>query len=97
MKMMETFESDGYQLRFKKISTPKLLSLATVIDLDDINKTEELYNFILENTEIFLVDQWMPLKDGDTYWPNGIDENYTFLTSIIKTFNEEILKKVFTK
>lgn len=96
---MNTFNINNYvnNFRFKKISPVKILSLQMVSDFNSLIKTEEMFSFILENTEVQVKDTWFPVKEKENYMPVGIDNDISALTEIITHFFNDILKPVFTK
>lgn len=87
------------QFRFKDISPVKMLALQTNIDFDDMDKTEKLYGFILENTEVNIAGTWTQVKEKgrDVYYPVGFDKELDAMMEICVKFLNEVVKPVFTK
>lgn len=59
----QTFKSEiekNLEFRIKKISPVKLLSVATQFGGKDMASTEQIFMFALENTEVKVLDQWLP-------------------------------------
>lgn len=87
------------QFRFKDISPIKLLALQSTIDFNDMSKTESLFSFILENTEVNISGTWLnvKVKDKDVYLPQGIEKDLTVFMEISTIFLDKVIKPVFTK
>lgn len=98
MKDSYTLKSN-IEIRFKKISPVRLLALQTALDLNDIEKSEKFFTFVLENAEVKISNEWVSLKekDRDVYYPVGIDKNLNALNEVIKVFINEVLKPAFTQ
>lgn len=94
-----TIKDNENQFRFKDVSPLKILALRTTIDFDDMSKTEKLFSFILENTEVFISGTWVNVKDlgREVYFPVGIENDLDTLMNICTTFLNEIVKPTFTK
>lgn len=84
-----------YDFRFSKINPIKMLALQTQINFKDMNQTENLFSFILENAEVKIKDVWCKVKTGDTYTPFGLEDNVKALNDIVMTFLDKVLKPVF--
>lgn len=103
MKYYEkTFKSEidpKLEFRFKKISPVKLLSVATQFGGKDIASTEQIFTFALENTEVKVLDQWLPVKETnrEVYWPADIEDNIQVLQEVVTHFVTDVLAMVFTK
>ena len=87
------------QFRFKDISPVKMLALQTSIDFDDMDKTEKLYSFILENTEVNISGTWTQVKANkrDVYFPVGFEKELDAMMEIAVIFLNEVVKPVFQK
>lgn len=99
MKEFTLTEKPELQLRYKQISPIKLLGLQSTINFDDVNKASSFFQFVLENTEVNISGTWLPVKEKDreVYYPQGIEEDLTFLLSICTNFIKEVLQPTFTK
>lgn len=103
MKYYEkTFKSEidkNLEFRIKKISPVKLLSLATQFGGKDMASTEQIFKFALENTEVKILDQWLPVKETnrEVYWPANIEDNIQVLQEVVTHFVTDVLAMVFTK
>ena len=94
------------QFRFKDISPVKMLALQTSIDFDDMDKTEKLYSFILENTEVNISGTWTQVKANkrDVYFPvmssemsKKMEKELDAMMEISVVFLNEVVKPVFQK
>lgn len=87
------------QFRFKDINPVKMLALQTAIDFDDIEKTEKLYSFILENTEVNIAGTWTQVKitGRNVYFPVGFEKEINSMMEICITFLNEVVKPLFQK
>lgn len=104
MKYYEkTFKSEiepKLEFRFKKISPVKLLSIATqFVGSKDMASTEQIFTFALENTEVKVLDQWLPVKETnkEVYWPADIEDKIQVLQEVVAHFVTDVLAMVFTK
>lgn len=101
MREMEVFRLPGKtnEFRVKKISPTTLLSLQVTLDFNDIKKTTELMNFILEHIEVNIGGQWVQFKETgrDVYYPVGIEKDLSTLTELVTKFLNDYLKPLFTK
>lgn len=99
MKEFTIKKKPDTQFRFRQISPVKMLSLQTCIDFDDMSKTEHLFGFILENTEVNIAGTWVAVKEQgrDVYFPKGIENELDILMEICTIFLNDVLKPIFTK
>lgn len=99
MKEFKIQEKPELSLRFKDISPVKMLALQMTIDFESMDKSEKLFSFILENTEVDIAGTWTNVKEQgrDVYFPIGIEADLNALMEICTTFLNEVLKPVFTK
>lgn len=103
MKYYEkTFKSEiesNLEFRIKKISPVKLLSVATQFGGKDMASTEQIFTFALENTEVKVLDQWLPVKETnkEVYWPADIEDKVQVLQEVVTHFVTDVLAMVFTK
>jgi len=103
MKYYEkTFKSKietNLEFRIKKISPVKLLSVATQFGGKDMSSTEQIFTFALENTEVKVLDQWLPVKETnkEVYWPADIEDKIQVLQEVVTHFITDVLIMVFPK
>lgn len=92
-----TVKKSDLVFRHKECSAIDILAFATVIDFNDIEQTKKIYSFALENTEVKIVDTWLPVKEKgrELYYPDTIKSNYKLLNELIKQFMNEVLRPVF--
>ena len=85
--------------RFKKISPVKLLAMQSIVDFNDFEKSEKLYSFILENTEVNVSGTWLNVKEKgrDVYFPQGIESEMQVLMDIAVQFVKDVITPVFQK
>jgi len=98
----QTFKSEiekNLEFRIKKISPVKLLSVATQFGGKDMASTEQIFTFALENTEVKVLDQWLPVKETnkEVYWPADIEDKMQVLQEVVTHFITDVLAMVFTK
>lgn len=81
------------------ISPLDILALSTQVDLDDVNKTRELFKFALEHTLVKTGEIYQPVKakDREVYLPTGIENNIIALSQVANYFLENVITKAFTK
>lgn len=96
---MEEFKINGYDnnFRFKKLFALDILSLQTMVDFNDFEKTKKFYGFILEHCEVNVNGTWLNVKEPgrELYTPVKLGNDGNGLQEIITKFMEEILKPVF--
>lgn len=100
IKKFKIKELKDLYFRNKELSPIKVLSLQTQIDLNDMEKTEKLFKFILENTEVSLDDTtYFPVKEvnSEIYYPKGIEKNLKALNEICSAFMNEVIFPLFTE
>ena len=92
-------ESSELTFRVGKISPIEILSLRSVLDFDDLKKTTNMFNFIIEHIEVNVAGTWCAVKEEgrEIYTPIGIEEDLTVLSDISKWFIKEIVMKSFTQ
>jgi len=102
MKYYETsFKIKDYpkEFRIKKISPVKILSIATQFGEDSLEATERIFTFALENTEVLILDKYLPVKEEgkEVYWPNDIEDNILVLQELVTYFVKNVINIVFQK
>lgn len=99
IKSLEEFKIDNidFSFRFKKIKPTKLLSLSTQLGSQNLETNEQVYDFILENTEVKVEGTWTTIKEKEVFFPPILEERLDILQSIVVKFIGEFLTPVFTK
>lgn len=92
-----TIDTREEQFRITKLKPSEVLALSMSVDLDDYKKSVELFDFVLEHTEVKMGDKWNPVKtpNREVYMPLGIDTDYTSIQKIVEFFLKEVLAKAF--
>lgn len=94
---METeFEIKGNVYRIKKMNAIELLALRSQISFEDLTSAEKFYNEILEKFEVKLKDNWLQVKNGNDYFPAGIEDDLDVISELISKMME-YLREVFIK
>ena len=85
--------------RFKQISPVKLLAIQSIVDFNNFEKSEKLYSFILENTEVNVAGTWLNVKEKgrDVYFPQGIEKEMQVFMDIAVQFVKDVITPVFQK
>lgn len=91
---MEEFKVNEQTFRIKKMNAIELLAFRTQIDFNDFNSVIKLYSLILEKVEVKCGDKWLTVKEGNNYYPAGIEEDVKGIQKILDEFLK-YLKKVF--
>jgi len=86
-----------FKFRVGKILPTQMLALNTFVDFKNFEKTEYIFNFILEHVEVNVAGQWTQVKEQDTYMPVGIEDNFKALEQIEYYFLQEVLMPLFTE
>ena len=89
-------EYKEHEYRVKKMNAIKILSFRSLFNFEDLDSTAKLYETFLENVEVNINDKWLPVKSGNVYLPNGIEEDIQGIDALINFF-AEYLKSVFPK
>ena len=97
IKSLEEFQVKNCDLkfRFEKFKPVQLLSFANNLTFTDFKVSEELYDKILNKTQCLLEGNWVNIKNGDSFWPQYLEERIDILQSIITKFLVEFLSPVF--
>lgn len=91
------FKTQSHKFRIKKMNAIELLALRTTLDFDNIEKLQESYNNMLERVEVNIKDdKWIQVKQGNDYYPAGIEDDLETIEFIVKEFLGYI-KSVFLK
>lgn len=93
---MKEFEIKGNIYRIKKMNAIELLALRSQIDFDNIENAQKFYETILEKFEVKIKDEWIVVKQGSNYYPNGIEDDIEVISELI-TQMMNYLKEVFLK
>lgn len=74
----------------------EMLALRSQIAFDNFEDTMNFYNLLLEKVEVKCGDKWLQVKDGENYYPAGIEEDVDTVDELIGKA-VEYLKSVFRK
>jgi len=85
--------------RIGEISPVELLAISSQVDLDNLQKTETLFTFALEHTEVKQGNSWFPVKtkDREVYCPIEFKEDFAALNEVLTYFIKEVIVKTFLK
>ena len=94
--MNETFKIEGYDFNFrvKELNAIDAFALRLQLKFNDYETAKRATALILSNLEVEIKGNWLPVKEGDSYYPveiandaNAIDELCSkFLISFSKVF-----------
>ena len=93
---MENFTLNNNEFRIKKMNAIEVLAMRTQISFDTLEETMKFYNMLLEKVEVKCADKWIQVKDGENYYPAGIEDDIQVIDEIIKHVMD-YLKTVFQK
>ena len=93
---MENFVINEHEYRIKKMNAIEMLALRSQIAFDNFEDTMNFYNLLLEKVEVKCGDKWLQVKDGENYYPAGIEEDIDTVDELIGKA-VEYLKSVFRK
>ena len=93
---MENFVINEHEYRIKKMNAIEMLALRSQIAFDNFEDTMNFYNLLLEKVEVKCGDKWLQVKDGENYYPVGIEEDVDTVDELIGKA-VEYLKSVFRK
>lgn len=82
--------------RIKKLNAIEIFAIKTQIDFDNFKSALDTFNLILENVEVKLDDNWLPVKDRSNYYPLGIEDDIVAIDEISAQFMKQF-KEVFQK
>lgn len=91
---MKEFKIKDYTFRIKEMNAIEALAFKTQINFDSFNNALELYNLVLERIEVKCGEKWLPVKDGNIYYPNEIEKDIKSINEILNNFLE-YLKELF--
>lgn len=85
--------------RIKQMNAIETLALNTQISFQNIEKTTQLFNIVLERIEVKCGNDWLPVKEKgqDIFYPAGIENDVHAIDELITYFMNEYLKPIFTK
>ena len=89
-----TINNNVYKI--KKMNAIQILSFRTQIDFDNYDKVKNLYELVLENIEVQCNDKWLTVKQGNNFYPAGIENDVETIEKLLNYFLEYI-KEVFQK
>lgn len=93
---MKEFELKGNVYRIKKMNAIELLALRSQISFDDLSSAQKFYEEILEDFEVQIKNNWIKVKQGNNYYPDGIENDIEVISELI-TKMMDYLKEVFLK
>lgn len=85
-----------FKFRIKKMNVIELMAIRSTMNFDDVDKLQQTYNNMLERIELQVGDKWLQVKQGDDYYPAGLENDFE-LTQDLITFFLSYLKSVFQK
>lgn len=95
---MEEFKIEGRDqiFRIKSMNAIEIFSLRAVMDFETMKGAMNTTAMLLERLEVQCGDKWLPVKDGNNYYPAGIENDYASIEQLILKINT-YLKSVFQK
>lgn len=93
---MEEFKIKDNVFRIKKMNAIEILALRSQVSFDDYASSEKTYIEILSRVEVKVKDEWISIKQGNNFYPEGIEEDVETIEQII-TNVLKYLKEVFQK
>lgn len=74
----------------------ELLSLQLVMDFNNIEKTTDCINWLLERVEVYYVNQWVPVKESkfDVFNPPALENDLVSQQQIV-FYMLKYIKEVF--
>lgn len=93
---MENLIVNEKEFKIKKMNAVELLALRSQIDFEDYNTTKNLYNILLENMEVKINEKWLPVKEGNNFYPKSIEDDVEAIDKLIQYFMN-YLKELFIK
>ena len=85
-----------YEFRIKKMNAIEVLAFRGLFDFEDLSTITKLYESFLEKIEVKINDKWLPVKSGNVYLPDKIEEDVEGINILINFFTD-YLKSVFPK
>lgn len=87
----------GFTFRPGKIKPTEYLTLNSMVDFKNFQKTESIFNFILEHLEVNVANKWVKVKEDEIFMPVSLNDNYVALEELCYYFLHEILIPLFTE
>lgn len=96
--IMEEFKISGREqiFRIKKMNAIEVFSLRAIIGYDTYENAMNSVNVLLEKVEVKCGESWLQVKQGDVYYPNGIEDDYGAIEELVFKVND-YLRQVFQK
>ena len=82
--------------RIKQMNAIEVFSLRAVMGYSNFKESMDTVNALLERVEVKFGEKWLPVKDGNNYYPAGIENDYPAIEELIFKVND-YLKSVFQK
>lgn len=97
-EMAKEFTISAYPqpFRIKKMNAIELFAMRTQIDFKSFDDALNAFNLILEKIEVKCGDDWLPVKEHDTYFPVGIEDNVDAIDELSSEFMKQF-RMVFQK
>lgn len=87
------------KFKFKEQSPIDILAIANNVELYASNYDSELYKkyltSALENTLVLIDKSWLPLKEGNNYYPSSMEYDLKGLREIGNLYFDEVIKPIF--
>lgn len=95
---MEEFKIEGKDeiFRIKEMNAIEIFSIRAVMDYEDIKGAMNTTTMLLERLEVKCGEKWLPVKNGNNYYPAGIENDYQAIEQLVLKINA-YLKSVFQK
>lgn len=93
---MENIIINNNTYKIKEMNAIELLAFRTQINFDTYEDTMKLYDLILRNIEVEVNGKWIQVKQGNNYYPKGLENDAEVIQKLFDYFLEYI-KSVFTK
>lgn len=93
---MEEFKIKNDIFRIRKMNAIEVLAFRTQINFDTYDAAQRTYNLILENMEVQIKDKWIPVKQGNTVCPEGLENDVETIDKLLVKMSE-YLNEVFPK
>lgn len=94
---MNEFVVGDFRFRIKKMNAIELLAVKNTIAFNTADELKHTYEGLLEKIEVNIKnDDWLQVKQGNTYYPVGIEDDVEVIDALITNILQYI-KSVFTK
>lgn len=87
------------KMKFKEQSPIDILAIANNVEMYvgtyDSNLYKNFLNSALENTLVLIDKTWLPLKDGNNYYPVYMENDLKGLKEVANIYFDEVIKPIF--